>query len=112
MKMSDKIRGMLSKEIMNQVESLGSVSFQTSHGDGIWAIDIRKDSVILYGYAAENLTSYFEKQGFTIIEREEYDQSSRIAKPQELLTHLSMSELAQLFESGEHELNRKNKKSL
>lgn len=110
MKLSDKIRGMLAKEIMNQVEQLGSVSVSKGYADGTWGIDVKKDCVILNGYAAENLTSYFEKQGFTIIEREQYDQSSRIDKPQEILAHLSMSQLAEIYEAGEYKLtNKKNK---
>lgn len=109
--MSDKIRGMLAKEIINQVETLGSVSMRNSYADGTWGMEIRKDSVVLHGYAAENLTTYFEKQGFNILEREEYDQSSRIEKPQELLAHLSMSQLAQIYEAGEYELTRNKKKT-
>lgn len=112
MKISDKIKGMLSKEIMNQVETLGLVSMRTSCADGTWGMDITKDCVTLHGYAAETLTSYFEKQGFTITQREEYDQSSVIAKPQEVLAHLSLTEVAQIFEAGEYELTRKKKKSL
>lgn len=110
-KISEKIKGMLIQEILNQVEVLGTVYSRISYGDDNGDVTVKKESVLLEGYTAEILTSSFEAEGLNILSRERYDQSSEIANSQEVLARFSISDLAKLYENGEYQLENKNKQN-
>ena len=66
-----------------------------------------RNAVELIGYADKNLTDKLSQAGLIIISRN--SEGSIVANPAKVMEFFTMSQLAQIYEAGEYQLNMRKK---
>lgn len=99
----------LAQEILKHVQEHGSISFRKGFADGSWEVLVDKNEITLGGYAGENMTQYLVDAGCKVLSREKYDWESTFSNPAQVLSHFSMTALAEIYEAAQWELQNKHK---